>query len=131
MKKIKATIYRGPDDYGIAVDNFEGIFGAGKTPHEAIKSLVDGIEIYKSYNKTPHWFRTNDYELILKFDINWLIIYYRKIFKISAISKYTHISEKKLKDFSQGKSQPTKKQYNKIINGLNKLGVVLASVKFS
>jgi predicted RNase H-like HicB family nuclease len=131
MRKLRVTIYKGPDDYGVAVDNFEGLFGAGENPSSAIRNLKDGIEIFKKYNDAPEWMKRNDYELITRFDIKSLIAYYKKIFKISTITKYTGISDEKIKAFLQEKSQPTKAEHEKVINGLKRLGVELAGVKFN
>jgi predicted RNase H-like HicB family nuclease len=50
MNVLYATLSKGPDDIGVWLDNFEGIFSAGNTKDEAIENLHESIKLYCEFN---------------------------------------------------------------------------------
>jgi predicted RNase H-like HicB family nuclease len=62
MKILKAKISKGPDDYGIWIENFDGIFSAGESKEEATENLKHAIELYCEFNAdAPNWLRNNEF----------------------------------------------------------------------
>ena len=50
MKEIKVIIEKGKDQYGAYAENIEGIYGAGDTVDEAKQSIIEAIDLFKTYN---------------------------------------------------------------------------------
>ena len=66
-----------------------------------------------------------DYRIEYRFDVQSLLCFYQNIFSFSALQYITGINQKQL-----GRSKPRKKQAEKIVNGLHKLGKELAALSF-
>jgi hypothetical protein len=59
-----------------------------------------------------------------------LLCFYQNIFSFSALQYITGINQKQLGHYAAGRSKPRKKQAEKIVNGLHKLGKELAALSF-
>ena len=69
MNVLYATLSKGPDDIGVWLDNFEGIFSAGNTKGEAIENLHESIKLYCEFNAdAPEWMRERKYVIESKFE---------------------------------------------------------------
>lgn len=131
MKKIKIIIEKGKDQYGAYADNVEGIYGAGDTVAEAKQSVLDAINLIKTYNtkeKIPRALR-EEYELVWQFDTVSLLSYYRGIFSNSALEKLTGINQKQMQHYASGLKKPRPQQAKKIEAALHKLGNELLAIE--
>ena len=69
MKRLKAILSKGPDDFGAWFENIEGVYGAGATVAEAKKNLMNGLALYAKHNQdAPAWIENKAYQVIYKFD---------------------------------------------------------------
>ena len=68
------------------------------------------------------------YEIIYKFDVQSLLLYYQGIFSFSALQTITGINQKQLAHYAAGRSKPRQQQAKKIANGLHNLAKDLMSV---
>lgn len=68
MRKLKAIISKGPEDYGTWIEKLPGVYGAGETVTEVKKSLREGLKLYVKYNEVAEWLKNKNYELIYKYD---------------------------------------------------------------
>ena len=96
------------------------------------KEVKDSIRFYvdcarKDEETYPAIF-DNDYELVYKFDVQSLLLYYQGIFSFSALQVITGINQKQLAHYAAGRSKPRAQQAEKIANGLHKLAKDLMSV---
>jgi predicted RNase H-like HicB family nuclease len=67
IKIVTAVLSQGPDDFGCWLDEFEGIYGAGQTPAEALSNLNDAMIIYAEHNSdSPKWLKDGSYQIICK-----------------------------------------------------------------
>lgn len=64
MKKLRAIISKGPEDFGAWIENLPGVYGAGETVAEAKENLEAGLALYIKHNKVPAWLRNGTYEII-------------------------------------------------------------------
>ena len=69
-----------------------------------------------------------DYRIEYRFDVQSLLCSYQNIFSFSALQYITGINQKQLGHYAAGRSKPRKKQAEKIVNGLHKLGKELAAL---
>lgn len=96
------------------------------------KEVKDSIHFYvdcarKDEEPYPAIF-DNNYELVYKFDVQSLLLYYQGIFSFSALQAITGINQKQLAHYAAGRSKPRTQQAEKIANGLHKLAKDLMSV---
>ena len=70
MKQVKIVIEKTSNHYSAYAENVEGIYGAGDTPDEAKKSIVDAISLLKKHNKAQNIpdVLKGEFELIYRFD---------------------------------------------------------------
>lgn len=68
MRKLKAIISKGPEDYGAWIENLPGAYGAGETVAQVKKSLKEGLKLYVKYNGVADWLKNKDYELVYQYD---------------------------------------------------------------
>lgn len=131
MEKIKIILEKSADLYSAYAENVEGIYGAGDTPSEAMKSVLEAINLLKEHNSPeniPDILKGN-YELEYQFDTSSLLNYYKGIFTNSALERITGINQKQLQHYASGLKKPREVQVQKIERGLHKLAEELLSVK--
>ena len=83
------------------------------------KEVVDSIRFYVDCAKN---------ELVYKFDVQSLLLYYQGIFSFSALQTITGINQKQLAHYAAGRSKPRPQQAEKIARGLHDLAKDLMSV---
>lgn len=96
------------------------------------REVVDSIRFYvdcakKDGDEYPAVF-DGEYELIYKFDVQSLLLYYQGIFSFSALQTITGINQKQLSHYAAGRSKPRPQQAEKIANGLHALAKDLMAV---
>lgn len=96
------------------------------------KEVVDSIRFYvdsaqKDGDEYPAVF-DGEYELMYKFDVQSLLLYYQGIFSFSALQTITGINQKQLAHYAAGRSKPRPQQAEKIAKGLHDLAKDLMSV---
>jgi hypothetical protein len=130
MKKIKIIIERSKDFYGAYAENVNKINGGGGTIEEVKQSVLDCIDIIKSFDdKNIPTALKGEYEIIWKFDVGSFLQYYKGIFSQTGIAKLTGINEKLLNHYASGLKKPRPAQAKKIETALHRLGAELLSVE--
>lgn len=96
------------------------------------KEVVDSINFYidcakKEGDEYPS-FLDSEYEIVYKFDVRSLLLFYQGIFSFSALETITGINQKQLAHYAAGRSKPRKLQADKIEKGLHNLARNLMEV---
>lgn len=131
MKTIRIIIERSADYYDAYAENCEGVYGAGETPEEAKKNVLEGLELLKQSRPENQWptILRGEYDIVFKFDIRSLLNYYNTYFSNVALEKLTGINQKQLFHYASGLKKPRDAQRKKIESALHKLGNELLSVE--
>ncbi|TLV02783.1 helix-turn-helix domain-containing protein [Dyadobacter luticola] len=130
MKTIKVIIGRSKDHYGAYAENVNKIYGGGNTIEEVKNSVLECIEIVKTFDsKNIPAALKGEYEIEWKLDVGSFLQYYKGIFSQTGIAKLTGINEKLLNHYASGIKKPRPAQAKKIENALHKLGNELLAVK--
>jgi hypothetical protein len=130
MKKIKVIIGRGKDNYGAFAENTEMITGVGNTVQEAKASVLECIELIKTFPpKNIPAILKGEYEIVWKLDVESLLDYYKGIFNQKGIAKLTGINEKQLNHYASGLKKPRPTQAKKIETALHRLGNELLAIE--
>lgn len=130
MKKLRAILSKGPDDFGAWLEGFDGIFGAGETPAEAVEDLRAAIAIHVEYNSdAPEWMKKGQYVISYKFDAQSMLTFYKGIFTNAAFERLTGINQKQIQHYASGTKKPGPKQLEKIETAIKKLGQELQMVE--
>ena len=131
--KVKAFIERGNDgSYGVYVDledttlNY-GIIGDGKTVTEAIDDFHNSYkEMKDSYASENKYFEEAEFEF--KYDVPSVFNYFNEI-NLTTFSRKIGVNSSLLRQYKNGLAFASKKQAEKIINGLHELGKQLSSAQ--
>ncbi|NIJ54268.1 type II toxin-antitoxin system HicB family antitoxin [Dyadobacter arcticus] len=130
MKKIRVIIERSKDFFWAYGDNVDKINGGGETIEEVKQSILECIEIVKSFDdKNIPAALKGEYELVWKLDVGSFLQYYKGIFNQTGIAKLTGINEKLLNHYASGLKKPRPAQAKKIEMALHRLGNELLSVE--
>ncbi len=130
MKKIRVVIEQGKDGYGAYAENVKKIYGMGDTVEEVKQSVLECIEIVKSFDdKNIPAALKGEYEIIWKFDVESLLEYYKGIFSQTGIARLTGINEKQLNHYASGLKKPRPAQAKKIENALHRLANDLLAIE--
>lgn len=133
MEKVVIKTSRVDDCYSGACEILPGWVVACTGSFEDFqKEVKDSIRFYvdcarKDKEEYPAIF-DNDFELVYKFDVQSLLLYYQGIFSFSALQAITGINQKQLAHYAAGRSKPRAQQAEKIANGLHKLAKDLMTV---
>jgi hypothetical protein len=130
MKKIRIVIERSKDFYGAYAENVNKITGGGETIEEVKQSVLECIEIIKSFDarNIPAALK-GEYEIVWKFDVGSFLKYYKGIFSQTGIARLTGINEKQLNHYASGLKKPRPAQAKRIEAALHQLGSELLSLK--
>ena len=98
------------------------------------KEVRDSIDFYIECAKAdgdsyPEIF-DQEYQIVYQFDVQSLLCFYQNIFSFSALQYITGINQKQLGHYAAGRSKPRRKQAEKIVEGLHKLGKELVALSF-
>ncbi|MCF0052007.1 type II toxin-antitoxin system HicB family antitoxin [Dyadobacter sp. LJ53] len=130
MKIIKVTIARSKDFFGAHSENVKGLNGGGETIEDVKKSLLECIEIVKTFDdKNIPAALKGEYEIEWKLDVGSFLTYYKGIFSQSGIARLTGINEKQLNHYASGLKKPRPAQAKKIEAALHRLGSELLAVE--
>jgi len=129
MEKLRAIISKGPDDYGVWIENLEGVYSAGETVKEAKEGIQEALKLYIKYNQEVPSILKGDYEFIFKFDVESLLSYYKGILTNSAFEKITGINQRQLQHYASGLRKPREEQKQKIEKALHALGEELLAIE--
>ena len=132
MKQIHVLLEMGKDGYGVSFEEVTNVFGFGETVELAKKDAKDALYFYveclKKQNEPIPEILQGEYELIFEFDIEALLKYIDGTVTKRALAKAAGINPVQLSHYSSGLKKPRKKQREKIITGLHKLGQELLSL---
>ena len=132
MKQIHVILETGKDGYGVCFEELPYIFGFGETVEAAkndAKSALEGyIVALNNCQQTVPDVLQGEYELVFEFDIEALLKYIDGIVTKKALAKAAGINPVQLSHYSSGLKKPRKKQREKIVAGLHKLGMDLLSI---
>ncbi|SKC06661.1 HicB family protein [Dyadobacter psychrophilus] len=130
MKKIKVLIGRSKDFYGAHSENVRGINGGGETIEAVKKSVMECIEIIKTFDdKNIPAALKGEYEIEWRLDVGSFLQYYKGIFSQTGIARLTGINEKLLNHYASGLKKPRPAQAKKIEAALHQLGSELVALK--
>ena len=129
MKKLRAIISIGPEDFGAWIENLPGVYGAGETVAEAKKNLEEGLVLYIKHNEVPAWLKNGQYKFIHKFDSQSFLNYFKGIFTNSALEKISGINQRQINHYATGKKRPRPEQLKRIERGIHKLADELMAVE--
>ena len=135
MRKVKVLISVAPDGfYNAYCEDCPALFGGGDTPADAMEELRETIRQDKELgNKAafyPDWF-DEEYEFIVRWDIEDLMAYYAGIITPSALGRLSGIHPKQIWSYMHGKTKPRKAQLQKIETALHRLGQELTHLSFA
>ena len=132
MKQITAILELGKDGYGVSFQEIDNVFAFGETvekaKQEANEALKFYIDVLNEDNKNLPEILKGKYEIKFQFDVPALLKYISGTVTQKAISRETGIHETQLTHYSKGLKKPRKKQQERIINGLHKIGRELLAV---
>jgi len=132
MNQIHVILELGKDGYGVWFEELPHVFGFGETVEAAksdAKAVLEGyiVALNKCNQPIPE-ILLGEYELIYQFDVEALLKYIDGTVTKTALAKAAGINLAQLSHYSSGLKKPRKKQQEKIIAGLHKLGKDLLSV---
>ncbi len=133
MDKVVIETARTENGYSGACELLPGWIVASSGNFDNFKKeVVDSIRFYvdcakKDGEEYPAVF-DGEYELVYKFDVQSLLLYYQGIFSFSALQTITGINQKQLAHYAAGRSKPRPQQAEKIAKGLHDLAKDLMSV---
>lgn len=131
MKTLNITIEKTADHYSAYATNAKGVYGAGETPEEAKKSILEAIELLKKYN-TPENIPVvlkGKYSIVFKFDTQSLLNYYKGVFTHASLERITGINQRRLQHYATGLRKPSEAQASKIQSGLHNLAQELLALE--
>lgn len=130
MKIIRVVIGRSKDFFGAHSENVRGINGGGETIEEVKKSVLECIEIIKTFDdrNIPAALK-GEYEIEWKLDVGSFLTYYKGIFSQTGIARLTGINEKQLNHYASGLKKPRPAQARRIEAALHQLGSELLALK--
>ena len=130
MKIIKVLIGRSKDFYGAHSVNVKGINGGGETIEDVKKSVLECIEIIKTFDdKNIPAALKGEYDIEWQLDVGSFLQYYKGIFSQTGIARLTGINEKQLNHYASGLKKPRPAQAKKIEAALHQLGSELLALK--
>lgn len=133
MERVEIKTARVGDCYSGACDLLPGWVVSHRGSFDEFKAyVVESIGFYldcarKDGEDYPSLF-DGDYEIIYKFDVQSLLLYYQGIFSFSALETITGINQKQLSHYAAGRSKPRRRQAQKIADGLNSLAKEMLQV---
>ncbi len=130
MKTVRAILSKGPDDFGAWLEDLKGVYGAGETANEALRSLMESMALYAKHNAdAPAWLKNDAYRMRYKFDAESILNYYKGIFTNAALERITGINQKQIQHYASGIKKPRPEQLRKIEIAFKKLGAELTAVE--
>ena len=133
MDKVVIETARTENGYSGACELLPGWIVASSGDFDNFKKeVVDSIRFYvdcaKKDGEDYPAVVDGEYELVYKFDVQSLLLYYQGIFSFSALQTITGINQKQLAHYAAGRSKPRPQQAEKIAKGLHDLAKDLMSV---
>jgi len=133
MKKNIVEISYTGNNFSASVPSLPGCVSVGNTPREVEENIQEAIDFHlegmeEGGASIPSGFKKN-YELIFRFDTQTLLLYYKGIFKATAIEALTGINQKQILQYSSGTKKPRLAQRKKIEEALHQLGSSLLSIQ--
>jgi predicted RNase H-like HicB family nuclease len=129
MRKLRAIISKGPEDYGAWIEKFPGVYGAGETVAEAKKNLKEGLKLYVKHNEVSDWLRNKEYVVIYKYDSQSFLNYFKGIFTNAALERLSGINQRQINHYATGRKKPRPEQLKKLEIGIHKLAGELLAVE--
>ncbi|SHG76609.1 hypothetical protein SAMN04488109_1742 [Chryseolinea serpens] len=129
MRKLRAIISKGPEDYGAWIEKFPGVYGAGETVAEAKKNLKEGLKLYVKHNEVPDWLKNKEYVVIYKYDSQSFLNYFKGIFTNAALERLSGINQRQINHYATGRKKPRPEQLKKLEIGIHKLAGELLAVE--
>ncbi|OAV68172.1 hypothetical protein Barb6XT_01135 [Bacteroidales bacterium Barb6XT] len=122
VKKLKAIITGGKDQYGIWMESIPGIYGAGDTLEATKDNLAEAIQIYMEIRSDIPEELKGEYEIEYTFDTSGFLKYYSKYISFAAMKEITGIAQKQLWDYANGYRHPKKETSEKIVKSICSFG---------
>jgi predicted RNase H-like HicB family nuclease len=129
MRKLRAIISKGPEDYDAWIENFPGVYGVGENVADVKKNLMEGLKLYVKYNNVADWLKNKDYVMIYKYDSQSFLNYFKGIFTNAALERLSGINQRQINHYATGRKKPRPKQLKKLEIGIHKLAGELLAVE--
>jgi len=136
MKRVNISISRAQDGtYSAYCSEHPVLLGMGESIADAICDLKETLRITKEEigrehaAAYPEWL-DEDYEFVVRWDIQDLLTYYAGIITPASLSRISGIHQKQLWSYMHGLSKPRKAQLDRIESALHKLGHELLNTSF-
>ncbi|MDH6358424.1 type II toxin-antitoxin system HicB family antitoxin [Parabacteroides sp. PF5-9] len=122
IKKLKAVITGGKDQFGAWIEEVPGAYGAGETIEETKQNLLEGLNLYIEENENIPAVLKADYEIDFTFDTSGFLKYYSKYISFAGMKEITGINQKQLWSYANGYRNPSKETSEKILNSIQLFG---------
>lgn len=123
-KKIAITVEKTGTGYSAYADH-ENVFSTGKDIPELYANLVEALNLVYEEDGVE---LTRD-NLKLHLDLKQFFQYYR-VLNATFLAQHIGMNPTLLSQYVRGKKQPSTKQTDKILNGIQSLGRELANLSF-
>lgn len=129
MKIINVIVEKSDDGhYSAYSDDVDGLFGAGDTVDEAQRSIYEGIEVMRGFDKPPAILK-EQLQIEWTYDVQSYLRYWKNYLTFNGMERVTGIDAKQLQHYSTGHKVPRKPNKEKIVEGFNSFAKKLESHK--
>ncbi len=128
MKKVKAIIVGGREQYGVWIEGAH-IYSAGDTLEELKEQLQEAIALYLEAGGEVSDEMKGEYEIEYVFHTSGLLKYYSQYISFAGMKQLTGINQKQLWDYAYGYRNPKKSTTDKIVNALQAFGKELSQIR--
>lgn len=122
-KKIEVTIEKTPSGYS-AYTNDMNVFTTAKNLKSLQYNMLEALNLY--YENSGYIINADNIKL--KLDLQHFFQYY-KVINSNFLAERIGMNPSLLSQYVRGKKQPSAKQTNKIINGIQTIGKELSEIK--
>ncbi|MGM9694594.1 MAG: hypothetical protein ACI3YC_06260 [Alloprevotella sp.] len=131
MKKLVVNICASKDSFGAYSVEGEGIYGAGSNIKDCQNDVLKSIEEIKQTQPSDEWpaILKEDYEIEWHYDVQSLLLHYGALMSLSGLERITGIHQKQLWAYMNGRSNPRKRQVEKIENTICSFGNELSRIR--
>ncbi len=122
MEKIKMILERTNTGYSAYAEDYP-IFTSGESMPELLNNAQEAIELY--YEENP----LRSYHVVFEIDFVQFFKYY-KVLNAKFLAEKINMNPTLLSQYIRGHKKPSKKQSEKILGGIQKIGQELSEINF-
>jgi predicted RNase H-like HicB family nuclease len=125
---LQIVIEKSSDHYSAYAENVTGVYGAGNSPEEAKKNILEAITLIVKSDDCPKELQ-KAYTLHFQYDTQSFLTYYSTVFSMPALERLTGINQKQLHHYCSGLKKPRADKKRKIQKALHQLGAELQALE--